>query len=73
MGEDIAEDVAHLRKWLELYPERHHWPGSIAARLLRVLAFLEEQSRLTVALAERCKAQSELLSKRAQKDTEGWG
>ncbi len=66
MGDDIAADVEHLRKWLELQPQRHHWPGSIAARLLRVLAFLDAPSRLCVALAERCRAQAGLLAKRAE-------
>ncbi len=68
MSEDIAGDVAALRVWAEgsvRHGERAH---PFAAQLLRVLAFLDDQSRLTVALAERCRAQAELLAKRAERE-----
>ncbi len=71
MSEDIARDVERLRHdalVLGVANGPARWSADTPDRVLRVLAFLEDQSRLCVALAERCKAQAELLGKRAEKE-----
>lgn len=69
MSDDIAADVERLRGWAKYLVDRFGpWGGSCGESLQRVLAFLEDQSRLCVALAERCRAQAELLAKRAERE-----
>ncbi len=68
MGEDIAADVAALRVWAGGSNRHGEQAHPFAARVLRVLAFLDDQSRLCVALAERCRAQAEMLPKRAERE-----
>ncbi len=64
MSDDIVRDVGWLSLWAEKW--RGTAMGEAPERLERVLAFLEDQSRLCVALAERCRAQAGLLAKRAE-------
>lgn len=64
MTDDVAADIAALRAWAAAL----NTVGLVqAAQVLRLIAFAEAQARLCVEAVERCRAQAELLSKRAER------
>lgn len=60
-GDQLAADVTALRAFVEA-----RGGTLMLQRAARVFDFLESQTNLVLALADRCKGQSELLSKRAE-------
>ncbi len=73
MSDDIARDVAELSVWASGSNRHGEQAHPFAARVLRVLAFLDDQSRLCVALAERVKAVRAEERERAAKLAEAIG
>lgn len=61
-GDQLAADVTALRAFVEA-----RGGTLMLQRAARVFDHLESQTNLVLALAERCKRQSELLGKRAEK------
>jgi hypothetical protein len=62
-GEQLAEDVVYLTAWAN---GPYTQTTSVKPVVLRVLDLLSRQSAIILTLAERVKAQSELLSKQAE-------
>jgi hypothetical protein len=61
-GDRLALDVAHMRRWAD--GQSGVWPTPLQCG--RVLDLLARQSSLVLALAERCKGQSEVLGQKAE-------